>query len=123
MYYEYCKKLIVIIFIFVFLVISVGVNFSYIKCPASSSCCSENISCCSSLKNDDCCYIKNIELKFDFETPLNKTDRLFNLSLFFLQIPLFVSFQSYFSSFLIKNIFYFQLKILDKNIFHQQFRL
>tara|TARA_B100000401_G_C52398969_1_gene527891 strand:- start:246 stop:611 length:366 start_codon:yes stop_codon:yes gene_type:complete len=117
------KNLLSLFLSIVFLVISIGVNFSYIKCPSNSSCCFENISCCSSLKNDDCCYIKNIELKFDFETPLNKTDRLFNLSLFLVQIPLFVSFQSYFSSFLIKNIFYFQLKILDKNIFHQQFRL
>ena len=104
------KNLLSLFLSIVFLVISIGVNFSYIKCPSNSSCCSENISCCSSLKNDDCCYIKNIELKFDFETPLNKTDRIFNLSLFLEQIPFFVSFQSYFSSFLIKKYILFSIK-------------
>lgn len=117
------KNLLSLFLSIVFLVISIGVNFSYVKCPSSSSCCSENISCCSLLKNDNCCYIKNIELKFDFETPLNKTDRPFNLSLSIVQVPLFISFQSFFSTFLIKNIFHFQLKIFDKNIFYKQFRL
>ena len=58
------------------LLMSVGISYSTISCPKTKnqkSCCAvEQITCCTVEITDNCCYLKTIDIQFDFDVPVEK---------------------------------------------------
>ena len=72
--------------------LSVGVSYSTIICPKKNNqknCCNlEQITCCSVEISHNCCYEEILEIKFEFDVPIEKKQESPNFFIAFTQ-PLY----------------------------------
>ena len=69
--------------------LSVGVSYSTIICPKKNNqknCCNlEQITCCSVEISHNCCYEEILEIKFEFDVPIEKKQKSPNFLIAFTQ--------------------------------------